>query len=99
MINKIDHIVACLGEECGEVSQLVGKALRFGLFDPNPKTFNTNWASMRQEVHDVVAVYKLLCKEIGIEGDFDQKLIDAKIAKVQKYMILAKEKGQLHNEL
>lgn len=32
MKSKLDHLLACAGEECGEVQQVVGKALRFGIW-------------------------------------------------------------------
>jgi hypothetical protein len=30
-MNRTEHLLVCLAEECGEVIQSVGKALRFGL--------------------------------------------------------------------
>lgn len=82
---RINHLLATLGEECGEVQQNVGKALRFGLFEHNPKTLKTHWVSMRNEVHDLVAVYMMVCDEIEVKADFDEDKLEAKIAKVDKY--------------
>lgn len=56
-----DHLLACIGEEAGEVQQAVGKALRFGLLDKNPNTTSTNWVDLRKEIHDLVAVFEGGC--------------------------------------
>jgi len=32
-----EHLLVCLAEECAEVGQAVGKALRFGLKDSPPE--------------------------------------------------------------
>ena len=79
-------LIACLVEECGEVQQKVGKALRFGLFNANPKSSNTHWAELRHEVHDMVAVYEMLCEEFKLETELDTDLIEAKKEKVIHYM-------------
>jgi len=85
-MNNVEHKLACLGEECGEVQQKVGKALRFGIFEANPATSNSHWSEMRQEVHDLVAVYEMLCEEFNIETELDRNLIEAKKEKVIYYM-------------
>jgi hypothetical protein len=36
-INETDHLLACLAEECAEVSQRVMKALRFGINEIQPE--------------------------------------------------------------
>ena len=86
-MDRVEHIIACVGEECGEVQQKVGKALRFGIFEANPKTSNSHWSEMRQEVHDIVAVYEMLCEEFNVETELDRNLIDSKKEKVEHYMI------------
>ena len=95
MKTKMDHLIACIGEECGEVQQAVGKALRFGILDTNPKTKNTNWVELRKEVHDLIAVYEMLCYEFDRVPDLDRSLIEKKKKRVRKYMGYAREHGQL----
>jgi len=95
MKTKLDHLVACVGEECGEVQQVVGKTLRFGILDTNPKTKSTNWVELRKEIHDLVAVYEMLCDEFDRVSDLDRTLIARKKKRVQKYMEYAREQGQL----
>jgi len=84
---KLIHLLACVGEECGEVQQAVGKSLRFGIQDCHPITGEQNWPSVVQEVHDVVAVYEMLCNHMGYSGELNQGAIRAKKAKVVKRMI------------
>lgn len=83
--DKINHLLATLGEECGEVQQAVGKSLRFGLFEHNPKAQLSHWVSLRNEVHDLVAVYQMLCEELELSSDFDRDKLDEKLYKVTKY--------------
>lgn len=91
MITVRDHIIACVGEEGGEISQVVGKAMRFGLFDINPKTNNTNWRELILETHDLIAVVEMLHEhETGEPLRIDRTLIDAKKERVLKYMEYAR---------
>ena len=83
--DKINHLLATLGEECGEVQQAVGKSLRFGLFTHNPKTQMNHWVNLRNEIHDIVSVYNMICDELEISSDFDQSKLDEKHYKVNKY--------------
>ena len=82
------HLLACLTEEAGEVSQLVGKCLRFGMEDFHPKTGNVpNQLLLDAELNDLIAVAKML----GFEPSTEQ--IEKKIKRVEKYIGYAKEKG------
>ena len=82
---RMNHLLGGLAEECGEVTQPTGKAIRFGLFSHNPKTLKTHWVSIRDEVHDLVAVYRMICDDIGISSELDEDKIQEKIDKVNKY--------------
>lgn len=90
-----DYLLACISEEAGEISQAVGKAHRFGLLDRNPKSKHTNWADLRKEIHDIVAVYEMLCYEFDRIDFLDRKLIEAKKKKVAKYMLYSESIGRL----
>ena len=80
------HILACVGEECGEIQQIVGKSLRFGILDYHPKTGEQNWSELKKEVHDLVAVYQMLCNNMGEAADFDKGMIRAKKKKTIQRM-------------
>ncbi len=92
-----DYLLASLGEESGEVQQAVGKSLRFGLLDVNPKLDDgkTNWVQLRQEIHDVVAVYEMLCDEFDRVETLDRSIIEAKKVKIEKWMKHSVEVGRL----
>lgn len=101
IMNIKDYLLASMGEEAGEIQQAVGKSLRFGLLDSNPDLDNTsdrgktNWVQLRQEVHDLVAVYEMLCHEFDRVDTLDRELIDAKKRKVSKWMGYARKTGRL----
>lgn len=82
----MSHLLFCLTEECGEVSQVVGKAGRFGLDDKNPISGRSNLEGIIGEVHDVVAVYQMLMEYFGMDQEIDQSLLDAKKARVIHFM-------------
>lgn len=78
---RLAHLLACLTEECGETTQVVGKCLRFGINDYHPKTDNVpNFELLRREFNDIVAVAEML----GIMPD--RKLINSKKARVETYI-------------
>jgi NTP pyrophosphatase (non-canonical NTP hydrolase) len=95
VLKTIDHYLAALGEEAGEVQQAVGKALRFGLLDRKPNTKTTNWVQLRKEVHDIIAVYELLCDEFDRVETIDRKLIERKKSKVARYLDYANDRGRI----
>ena len=92
---KLDHLIGCLGEECGEVQQIVGKIIRFGILDSHPTRKGNNWTELRKEFHDIVAVWEMLCDEFDRVPDIDRSLIDKKKKRVEKYMQYAIKVGQL----
>lgn len=96
-ITKIDYLLSSLGEECGELQQAIGKALRFGLLDFNPYDLErkTNWVNLRQELHDIISVYELLCDEFDRVEEIDRDLIRLKKAKVDKWLKHAEELGRI----
>lgn len=83
---QLKHLLACIGEECGEVQQLVGKSLRFGIQDHHPETAAQNWAELVNEVHDLVAVYELLCMRMGQSIEFNRDKMRAKQHKTVELM-------------
>ena len=103
---EMKHILACLGEEAGEVQELtgaylmavlgkqcghlqhgVGKSLRFGIDDSHPHTGKQNWESLQAEVHDIVAVYEMICRLKDTNPYIDPRKLTLKQLKVNKYML------------
>ena len=97
-MNKIEHLLACLVEECAEVQQEAGKALRFGLND-KWKDKPTPAEGIAYEFCDLFAVYELLQAE-GVIPKLDMSLLmQRKKERVHKYMEYAKAKGSLEQNL
>lgn len=97
-MNKEQHLLACLAEECAEIIKEVNKSFRFGIDDHNPNdpTKVTTRTKLENELHELLAVIQLLTDHgtIGaISADSDQ--IIKKQLKVIKYMDYAKLKGTL----
>lgn len=97
-MNRTKHLLACLSEECIEVSKEVHKAIRFGLDDRNvlDPTGPTNRERIIQELNDLAAVLSM-CQTEGIlpEKFRDEKAMCNKRAKVEKFIEYAKEKGEI----
>ncbi len=89
-MNKIEHLLTCLGEECGEATQVAAKANRFGLDHVWPEKNETNRRILEREIADILGVASELGLEIRL-GD-----IEAKRAKLRKMMALSVELGTLN---
>lgn len=95
-MNRIEHLLTCLTEECEEVGQRVCKAQRFSLGEVQPGQPLSNAARIVEELKDLIAVAEMLRTSDAIP-DFMPSLaeIDAKAAKVEKYMEVARANGAL----
>ena len=98
MKNKQEHLAYCVGEECGEVQQVLGKIGRFGLLNTNPNNGLTNLQQLKLEVHDIIAVYQMLTEEVGEDPSIDDTLIAAKMKRTEHYMEVARNLGELEKK-
>ncbi|MGH8569411.1 MAG: hypothetical protein ACREXU_15740 [Gammaproteobacteria bacterium] len=94
-MNRTEHLLACLAEEAAEVAQAANKALRFGLAHEHPKIGMSNARHLAVEINDLLAVAALLedcgaLLPISMVGG-----IEAKRAKVMRYMEVAEQLGAL----
>lgn len=95
-MNRTEHLLTCLGEECDEVGQRVAKALRFGLDETQADQPLNNAARIREEMRDLMAVYNILMRENVVDAlDLRPADIDAKLAKIEKYMAISRAQGVL----
>lgn len=94
-MNRKEHLLSCLAEECNEVAQRVSKALRFGLQEIEPGQHQTNAQRIMQEFGDVLAVIELLEEEGALERTTDTHAIDRKKARVLAFMEYAQSCGSL----
>jgi len=96
-MNRIEHLLTILTEECAEVQQATTKALRFGLEegrDIAATAYGNNVERMRHELNDLLAMVEMLEKE-GINLSPDHLSREMKKAKVEKYLLYSKECGTL----
>lgn len=93
-MNQHEHLLTCLAEECAEVGQAVGKALRFGLNDKGPSHVLTNAEYIARELGDVLALVEML-QEHGLIPALDGMHIGCKKAKVKHFMEYAEQRGTL----
>lgn len=95
-MNRHEHLLSCLAEECCEVGQRVSKALRFGLDEVQRDQLLTNAERITEELHDLISVAAILHREGLIPGwQPDEDRTTAKRQKIERYMLLAAEHGAL----
>jgi len=94
-MNRKEHLLTILSEECLEIAKEVSKGLRFGLDDHHPTQTGTNAKKINDEYNDLVAVIQMLMDEKILVVELDPKLINEKKLKVEKYLLYAKERGTL----
>lgn len=86
-------------EECGEILQEGSKALRFGIndrFEDRPSVQE----KMVNELNDLHGVLTMLIQEGIIPRTYiDPVKVQAKIQKIETYMLYAKEKGTLSDNV
>jgi hypothetical protein len=91
-MNKQEHLLACLVEECAEVSQRATKALRFGLLEVQPGQAFSNRHRLLVEMRDWLSVADMLFGDAWTPTD--QEMYE-KRERVQKYMDYARSQGAL----
>ena len=99
-MDKTEHLLTCLIEECAEVQKAAAKALRFGLDDHHPNDpLGTNAKDIAHECVDLIAVYEMLTEEGVISALNVAELKQKKKDKVLKYLEYAKKRGTVYEKL
>jgi len=93
-MEKYEHLLIILMEECAEVQKEVSKALRFGIDDNHPKTKETNKSSIERELADLLGAIELLIEYSVIERPNCNLSIEKKY-KIEKWLQYSKKKGRL----
>ena len=93
-MNKQEHILSIVGEECAEISQRCSKAMRFGMKEIQKDQPLTNSERIVEEFNDLIAVMEMLYDKPIIEIIIPE-LIDAKKSKVEKYLSYSQGLGTL----
>lgn len=99
-MNRLEHLLCILAEECAEVAQNASKAQRFGLDDCEPGQQLTNEERIWNELNDLHAVAEMLLKERefannGQSRGLDKGKIEAKKQRVEKYLLYSEARGTL----
>lgn len=96
-MNRIEHLLTCLSEECNEVGQRVSKALRFGLDEAQAGQPFRNRDRIDEELRDLISVALILHAE-GVLGYPipDGVMVTAKLHKIERFMAISREQGVLN---
>jgi hypothetical protein len=101
-VNRVEHLLTILGEECVEVAQRCSKALRFGVDEAEPGQKYTNADRIMRELADVRGVVEMLGEDGVVwmnesEPAVYRVLVDAKKAKIERYLVYSAQCGTLHH--
>jgi hypothetical protein len=95
-MNRKEHLLTTLTEECAEIQYETCKALRFGLDDfYTPHSLDTNGKRLMDEFADLIAVVETLQKE-GFLCKIDEDRVKSKKERIEKFLLYSKEKGLLN---
>lgn len=98
-MNRLEHLLQILQEECAEVIQAASKAQRFGLNDGYPDSGRTNREDIGIEVAHVHALVEMIQAEgHAICAKNNRELIDEKKLKVEKWLKYSESKGHFDVE-
>lgn len=98
-MNRIEHLLTILVEECVETSQRATKALRFTLDEVQPGQEMTNAERLVYEFNDIVAIMEMLYDEELIPKVYDNEAIAAKKEKVEKFLKYSQQLGTLQQNV
>lgn len=108
-MNREEHLLTILGEECSELHQEICKALRFGVWEQRDIP-TSNAERIFKEFNDLLAMVDMVNEStretsfaaaqvtVGQRGIMyrDELLIEEKKAKVEKYLLYSEECGTLN---
>lgn len=61
-------VLGKMGEELGELSQMVSRCIIQGINESEPVTGKPNVVSLREEVADVMAMINIVCAHFKLDG-------------------------------
>lgn len=98
-MNRLEHLLQILQEECAETIQAASKAQRFGLDDGCPDSGRTNREDIGTEVAQIHAVVEMIEAEgHAIYRKNNRELIEEKKLKVEKWLKYSESKGHFDVE-
>lgn len=97
-MNRLEHLLTILGEECAEVVQMTSKSKRFGLHECMDKASNAE--RLQVEYNHIIALIDMINDEdMLVDLHRDQKLIRIKTQKVERYLLYSKKCGTLQDDV
>lgn len=90
-MNRQEHLLTILAEECAEVAKRCSKALRFGLDEVQPGHDESNRVRISREFGDLIAAFEML----GFPVPSREAVVDKK-AKVEHFLKYSAEIGTLN---
>jgi len=98
-MNRLEHLLTILGEECSELHQDTCKALRFGINEQRDLE-TSNLERMQKEYNDLLAMVEMINEELfDAGGNYllfkENNLIKKKRDKVERYLLYSKKCGTL----
>lgn len=96
-MTREDLLLTMLAEECAEVTQVVSKALRFGLHNIRNAQESTNAQRIVHEFYDIFAVFEMLEEEgiLDTSSNTVEEHIKIKKARIEEYLLVSKTCGRL----
>lgn len=96
-MNRTEHILFILAEECAELAKIASKSARFGLESAYSSKTNRD---LLLEDRDILGTFELLSREISFpEGLYSEKdipiLIQEKIKKIEHFLKYSDDSGLL----
>lgn len=100
MLDKKEHLLTCIQEECSEVIKAASKSLRFGLENGHPKSdpFLSNKRDLEIELSHIIAVAEYLEEEGCINLSNINIDKERKRKKLEKMMTASRNIGTLKTE-
>lgn len=102
-MNRKEHILTIIAEECGEVAQRITKMLRFGVDEVTPglEPHLDNNYRFYKEFADLLGMVEMAEDEgilISPDDDLMIKWKNDKVEKVEKYMEYSQKMGTLEEK-
>ena len=94
-MNREEHLLTVLMEECSEVQKDICKSLRFGLSDAYKENKPLNRENITTELTDLIAVAQMLVEEGFIDDFMSKEEINNKKLKVEKFLKYSESVGKL----
>lgn len=98
-MDMTEYLLTLIAEEAVEVAKRATKALRFGLEEVQPGQEETNAQRLAGEYIDLITAIRMLEEHTETallpSGAARKAMIDAKIAKIKKFMEYSRQQGCL----